>query len=405
MSRDLKALRAPNWARGWDMVLAVGVLVFSLLVQGIGAGLPWFEVLVPLALCVCWLGRRRWPVGVLGTMVVVGVAQVLLGMDLIAADVMFVAGVHNVASRRRWQTSVPLAALVAVGVLIATRPMFVDGYLNIGDVGLLVLLVITSWTVGSLVRVRRLRMEALEERARQLEREKETQRQIVAAAERARIAREIHDVVSHSLSSVVLLTDGAAHKVRTEPDRAREAMHLARDTARSALGEMRRTLDLLREDDGPTSRTPQPGVDDLPGLVAATTAMGTPTELAVRGERVPLSEGVDLAVHRIVQESLTNARKHGGPTLAGVLVEVTWPDATESGELVVRITDDGAGDVGESTGLDGGGHGLVGMRERVKTFGGTLYARPRNGGGYRVEARIPADELDPDPSPDPEEQT
>lgn len=371
-----------------DAGLVTGVYVYNAVIQG--AGGPWYEFLIPVGLCGPWLLRRRWPLPAMGVVLIAALCQSLLGMPVLVADVMLAAGVYNLASRYRWQVSVPPALLTICWILLSWGPRLDELFLNLGDLGVFVLLVVTAWTVGALVRTRRLQVESLKHRARQLEREKQTQQRASVAAERARIARELHDIVSHSLSSVVLLADGAAHTVDEDPDRARHAMELVRDSARGALGQTRQILDLLRDDESEDSRrrSPHPGVGDLEVLVADFDRAGPAARLRVEGEVVELSGGLDLAVHRIVQEALTNARKHGGARLGQVDVEVLFPPTSgERDSLQVRITDDGAG--GGASDADTDGHGLVGIRERVAALGGTLTAAPRPDGGFEVLARLP----------------
>lgn len=371
----------------FDIALTVVILAYNAVVQGFAG--PWYEYCVPLGLCLPWLARRRWPLPVLVTMLAFAVLQTLLGLGVLPADLMLALGVHNLAARSRWQCSIPFTALVVGWIGASWAPRMNELYLNPGDLGVFMLLVVVAWVSGMLVRIRRQQIATLEGRARQLEREKQTQRRAIVVAERTRIARELHDIVSHSLSSVVLLADGAAETVREDPERARHAMHLVRDSARGALGETRNILDLLRDEDSVDSatRSPQPGIADLPALVAEFDAAGPAARLDVRGEARELSAGLELAVHRIVQESLTNARKHGGPALTSVEVEVCFPPASgDDGTLQVRICDDGAG--GDAS-ADGGGHGLVGMRERVAALDGTLTAGPRRDGGFDVLVRLP----------------
>jgi signal transduction histidine kinase len=227
-------------------------------------------------------------------------------------------------------------------------------------------------------------VDGLKERARQLEREKESQARIVAAEERARIAREIHDIVSHSLSVVVVMAEGASLKMRTEPERAEKAMLTVRDTGRNALTEMRRMLDVLRDGE-PESHKPQPGIAQLGPLIEGSRASGLPVEMTLQGEPVEVTAGVDLVVYRVVQEALTNARKHAGPLLSKVAVQLRYEDDS----LEVQITDDGQGPSAHPGSEPGGGHGLVGMCERVAAYGGKLRTDPRPGGGFEVVATLP----------------
>jgi signal transduction histidine kinase len=197
--------------------------------------------------------------------------------------------------------------------------------------------------------------------------------------ERARISRELHDIVAHAVSSIVVQAGAAEHAVDDDPAFARTALGHIRTTGNEALAEMRRLVAVLRTtDDAPLA--PQPRLDGLKDLVALTAATGPTTELAVSGEVRPLPAGLDLAVYRIVQEALTNVRRHASATTCRIGVDYGQD------QLTVRVVDDGVGSAPEPT---PGGHGLVGMRERVRLYGGELVAGPCPGRGYAVEARLP----------------
>lgn len=233
---------------------------------------------------------------------------------------------------------------------------------------------------GALVRSRRARLRALEDRAARLERERDARARIAAAEERARIARELHDIVSHSLGTMTVMADGASRVAEADPQRGSRMMARVRDTGRDAMTDMRRMLNVLRSDD-PAAREPQPGLAQLEQLLDTVRATGVRVDLAVEGERTGLAPGVDLAAYRIVQEALTNARKHGGPMLSRV--EVSLTHRRESLEL--RISDDGRG---ADTLREGAGHGIVGMRERAAAYDGSLRLGPRPGGGLEVRALL-----------------
>ena len=379
-------MRRGRWI---DLATAVAVFAYSAVIQApwrFGTPTVW---LVPVILCGAWVFRRDRPILVAWGMVGAAGIQVAARMIPLVADVFLLGAVYNAAAQRRWRSSVP----VLVGVLTWIGFMFVprleEFYLNPGDLGLIVLSAITVWVVGTLVRTRRQHVETLEERARQLEREQETEKAAAAAAERTRIAREIHDVVSHTLSSAVVLADGAAHKVAAEPERAKKAMIMVRDAGREALTEMRRMLDVLHEG-GADDRAPQPGVADLERLVARARETSLPVELTLVGDPSGLPSGVDLTAYRIVQEALTNVRKHARD-VSHVEVEVRVTDRVR-----VRVTDDGAGtgdgvsSNGSSSDItSGGGRGLIGMRERARIVGGTVRAGARAEGGFEVVADLP----------------
>ncbi|MFC7589115.1 sensor histidine kinase [Nonomuraea antimicrobica] len=259
--------------------------------------------------------------------------------------------------------------LAVVNWLDATLGMFTSGSI----------LVVTIWVTGLYANTRRRYLEGLEERAERAERERDQQARMAAAAERARIARELHDVVAHNVSVIVVQADGAGYALDSDLEQARLAVMNISKTGRAALAEMRRLVGVLRENEAEgTDYTPQPGLDQLDELVRGS---AVPARLRVGGVPAELPEGQQLAVYRIVQEALTNALKHGGPGVsATVEIDYTGPD------LVVRVTDDGRGAAAPES---PDGHGLIGMRERVGMFGGAVSAGPRRGGGFEVLARLP----------------
>ena len=370
----------------FDLLVVLAVFLYSLPILPVYvADGPCLVALaaVSVALCVPYLLRRRYPLAVFGMIWAAAWVQLVLGAALIPADVMLLLAVYNVATRYRWGVSLPVALAVAAWLLVAVAPRLAEDFVDIGELVSLIALITLVWTWGTLVRVRRDYVASLQERARQLEREREAQAQIAVAEERSRIAREIHDIVSHSLSVVVVMSEGAASKVETDPERARSAMLGVRDTGRNALAEMRRMLGVLRDDE-PGSHAPQPGIGELDQLVQESKKAGLPVTLMVEGAPVPVPAGVDLAVYRIVQEALTNVRKHAGAFVQNVEVRLDYG----SPELEVRVTDDGQSVRGEADG-QAVGHGLVGMRERVAAYGGTLRTGMRPSGGFEVTAVLP----------------
>lgn len=384
-------IRAPgSWLRerAWllDLLVALAVWAYNLPTLPVYSSDPArlaALMAVSAGLCGSYLFRRRCPLAVLAVMLAVACVHPLLGAPIIAADVMLLPALYNVAARYQWRLSLTAAVAIVLWLLVTVLPRLSEVFLNIGEFGLLVVLVAWVWTWGTLVRIRRDYVASLQERTRQLERERQAQAQIAAAAERARIAREIHDIVAHSLSVVVVLSDGAAATVETEPARARSAMLTVAGTSRSALAEMRRMLGVLREDE-PGSHAPQPGIGQVGQLVEESQEAGLPVDLRVEGEPVPLSAGLDLTVYRVVQEALTNVRKHAGPAVGKVEVSLHWRNT----DLDVRVTDDGQGFRGDRDG-ETAGHGLVGMQERVAAYGGTLRAGMRPSGGFEVRAVLP----------------
>ena len=336
---------------------------------------------VAVAVAIALAYRRRFPL----VLAAVTVASVLARPVLPAAGdgtaygIAIIIAIYTCAAHlegRALRVGGVLASAVAIYLLISEGADF-------AGVVFFALLFGVPWIVGRMMRVSRQRQALLEEQAVMLERQRDEQARIAVADERQRIARELHDVVAHAISVVVLQSRGGRRLIDTEPDAARAAFDAIESTSSQALGEMRRLLGLLRSGDDDTL-LPQPTLARLEDLIADLRASGLPVELSIEGDPGVLPPGVDVSAYRIVQEALTNALKHAGPTRAHVRVEY----ADDS--VLVEVTDDGAG-VGESNGSSphGAGHGLVGMRERVAIVGGELKAGPRPTGGYAVSARLP----------------
>jgi signal transduction histidine kinase len=245
-------------------------------------------------------------------------------------------------------------------------------------------LLAAAWTLGVGVRQRRAHAASLEDRATRLEREREKQARQAAIQERLRIARELHDVVAHSLSVIGVQAGAARLVLDTDPDptRARAAVAAIEATANHAMAEMRRALGILRDtEQAGAALAPLPGLDQLPALLDQVRAAGLPVDLTVAGSPRPLATSIDLSLYRIVQEALTNALKHARATHAEVLVCYAAHD------VMVEVTDDGQGP-SPPTGRSGGA-GTIGMQERVALFGGELRVGPRPQGGFGVRARLP----------------
>jgi signal transduction histidine kinase len=240
-----------------------------------------------------------------------------------------------------------------------------------------------AWAVGDGARTRRLHLATLEQRAADLERERDQRSALAVAAERARISRELHDVVAHGITVMVVQAQGAAAALHSHPDRTAVALTNVIDTGRASLAEMRRLLGLARgEADGDARLAPQPGVGALPALIDQVRGAGTPVELLVEGDPVPLPAAVDLSVYRIVQEALTNIRKHAGDGASATVRLAFQPTRVE-----VEVADDGQGPAAAiRTAADG--NGLRGIAERVEALGGSIAAGPR-GGGFGLHAQLP----------------
>jgi signal transduction histidine kinase len=274
-------------------------------------------------------------------------------------------------TRRSRLVLIVAAAVSWVTTTVAAGPTEVDG----------VLIVAGSWLLGHYVRTRRLLVAELEQRAADLERQREERAGRAVAEERLRIARELHDVLAHTMS-VVAVQAGTGRLVGADhPDAALEALAAVETTARSAMHEMRQILTVLRADGGTrASVTPTPGLDDLPALVTQVAEAGIHVDVRVDGEPRPVSAGVGLAAYRIIQEALTNVIKHAGRAHVTVLVRYTEDD------MLLEIRDDGPASAATSA---AGGHGLVGMRERAAVHGGELTAGPDPAGGFVVRVRLP----------------
>ncbi|GAA2206166.1 sensor histidine kinase [Nonomuraea monospora] len=306
----------------------------------------------------------------------VSFGQWLAEVDLQPANLAVLVALWAVAYQCSFRWALAACLVAELGVFlallnweIATFGMFFSGSI----------FVVTIWLTGLYANTRRRYLEGLEERAERAERERDQQARMAAAAERARIARELHDVVAHNVSVMVVQADGAGYAMDSDMEQARLAVRNISRTGRAALAEMRRMVGVLREneDDG-TDYTPQPGLGQLEDLVRGS---AVPASLRVGGAPAELPEGQQLTVYRIVQEALTNALKHGGPGVEAA-VEIDYLGS----ELVVRVTDNGRGAAAPP---GSGGHGLIGMRERVGMYGGAVSAAPRQGGGFEVLARLP----------------
>ncbi len=370
-----------------DAVVAAAVLALSLppLVNARSCGCDpaptWGFGLVVLQ-AVLLLGRRRWPFTV---GVAVGFATAVYGVTSLPDPAVPFAGlvaVYSAALYARRRLALLSAVLPAVGIGLA---LVLDGaHATAQDWSINYLVFATAWLLGWTTRTNREAADALRQRAEQLERTREAEAERAAVEERNRIAREMHDVVAHSLSLMIVQAEAGPVVVPRDPDRAVAAFDAISATGKSALVEMRRLLGVLRDDrddpDTAPSRSPQQGLDGLGELVRSMRAAGLDIRLSETGERRPLDAAVDLSAYRIVQEALTNALRHAGPARVDVRL-VHGGD-----ELDVEVSDDGLGRRTEDT-LPG--KGLIGMRERVNLVGGSLSAGPREAGGWTVRATLP----------------
>ncbi|MGJ5754212.1 signal transduction histidine kinase [Streptomyces puniciscabiei] len=347
---------------------------------------------VSAVLCAVVALRRRFPEPMLLVALAAGLAQLVLDVETTAADFALLVITYTVAAiGARWASRLALAASLVAATLAQLR--WPAGHSSLlGQTAIVVFQTVPfalAWVLGDSMRTRRAYFAQLEERAARLEKEREAQSKVAVAAERARIARELHDVVAHNVSVMVVQADGAAYVLDAAPDQAKKALETISSTGRQALAEMRRLLGVLRTGEHQESGeyVPQPDVDQIDELIEQCRSSGLPVDFKVEGTPRPLPSGVELTAYRIVQEALTNTRKHGGPN-AGASVRLVYFDDG----LGLLVEDDGKGaphELYEEGGADGQGHGLIGMRERVGMVGGTLDAGPRPGGGFRISALLP----------------
>jgi signal transduction histidine kinase len=361
--------------------------------QGKGTWWGWIPIAVAQTLVVTL--RRRCPEKMLLLAMALGLGQLVLDVQPNAGDFAMLMIINTVASgdNRKYSRIALVGGLAASTIATLRWPNGPDGVhatlvQSVFQTVVMTIPFALAWVLGDSFRTRRAYYAELEERAARLEREREAQSKVAVAAERARIARELHDVVAHNVSVMIVQADGAAYVLDASPDQAKQALETISSTGRQALAEMRRLLGVLRSSDGDGGEyVPQPGVDQLTDLVEQCRGAGLPVNFQVDGAPRPLPKGVELTAYRIVQEALTNTRKHGGPA-ARAMVRLTYGDA----DLGMLIEDDGRGAehaLYSAGGADGLGHGLIGMRERIGMVGGTLDAGPRPGGGFRITAVLP----------------
>ena len=289
---------------------------------------------------------------------------------------------YSIGSLPQLRTALGGLGLVYVGIC-AVSASFADS--SVGDFIFPCGFATAAWGAGRAIQHRTQLTAELHEAAVRAEEEREAQAARAVADERRRIAREMHDVVAHSVSVMVVQAGGARRILDRDPDRAAEAARLIERTGRGALLEMWRLLGVLGSADEPAAMAPQPTVDEIGALVARAEAAGLPVALHVEGDRRALPAGAEATVYRVVQEALTNALKHAGSAPTDVVLR--WGD--EALELTVA---DRGGRAPAAAQLPSGGHGIVGMRERVRIYGGELTARPGPDGGFVVRARLPLDQ-------------
>ena len=373
-----------------DVLLAVSLGIVSIFVatrvaEAEGAAVQLGAVALLVLQSAALTVRRRWPMAVYSIVGFTTVAYAWLGYPESVGGLGVLIAIYTVAAHVPTHEAVVAAGVYVVGMALSLIGFSRDSGLSLdvllADFLVNLLALVLAFTVGVTIRTRRAYVASLEARAELLEREREDNARLAVALERGRIAREMHDVVAHNVSVVVVQAAAAERLVETDPERARRAMRDVAATGRQALTEMRRLLGVLRDDAPADDLGPQPGVAELQALADTVEDAGMQVELSIQGEERPLPASAALSVYRIVQEALTNSLRHAGPARARVILRYL-PDALE-----VQVSDNGSG-AAAPPGAHGG-HGLIGMRERVALFGGELTAGPRPEGGYAVVARIP----------------
>jgi signal transduction histidine kinase len=326
--------------------------------------------------------RRRWPlaavligVGAVAGQDAFGGALTVHAFGAIPAGIMVFYGAGAFLSAPRARAGLALGIAVLWLDLLYTRPAFSEFFFT----GLL--LCVLPWTVGRILRERGARERASRESAERLDAEREQRTRTAALGERTRIARELHDVIAHSVSVMVIQAGGARTVMGSEPERAETSLRSVERAGRDALAEMRRLLGVLDGGEDAHALAPQPGLADIEVLVSRTRAAGLETNLHIEGEAAIVSPALDLCAYRIVQEALTNAIKHAGP--ARVTVRLRWM----GNALELDVSDDGRGPM--SVNGAAGGHGIAGMRERAGLHGGHIQTGVGSGGGFAVQARLP----------------
>jgi signal transduction histidine kinase len=377
-----RARRLPAWA--WDALLSGGLLV--VLAADLAGGTfdrddRWPSVAAVALMSLLPLVRRRLPLATIYAWALLAVVMALAlqsPADLIAPFVGLFIFPYNAGLRVTGARS--LLAVPPIWITMSAAALSHDPFVW-GDILFPSLFGTLFWVVGRAT-ASRVRLTAeLHEAALRADEERESGAARAVADERRRIAREMHDVVAHSVSMMVIQAGGARRILDRDPVRAADAAALIERAGREALAEMRHLLGLLHVEEEPADYAPQPTLAKLDVLVERARAAGLPVRLEVEGERPELTAGLDLAAYRVLQEALTNVIKHGGGAPTDVRVHYR-ADAVE----VVVSNEERAG---AGPRLDGGGQGLVGMRERVRMYGGELRAGPRPGGGFELAVRLP----------------
>ena len=375
---------------GFDALIVLGAIASALIVlfSGDADNAPtsplWFAVPAVAVVVLPLLCRRRFPLAAPASVWLIAAGLSFVDGRLVVFPItVYIAGyiagmvaaflLGNLPDGRRACLGLAVV-LAAITIVVVNNPDHAAG-----DYALPGLFTV-AWLAGFVLRARAAHAEAAEQRATWLEQTREEDARRAIAEERARIARELHDVVAHSVSVMTVQSSAVRRLLAAEQEKERHALLTVEQTGREALAEMRRLVGVLRTDDHEAAaRAPQPGLADVRTLVAHAQETGLQVDLRIEGEPVRLPAGIDLTAYRLVQEGLTNTIKHASAERAEVRVRYA------TGQVEVEVVDDGRG----ANGRGNGGHGLLGMRERVSIYGGDLDVGPRTEGGFRLRARLP----------------
>jgi signal transduction histidine kinase len=381
MTRD----RATQLAREYWFELLFGAIGVAAVIElilppGATSSSRWFALPALMVLLLPLFTRRWFPFGAPAAYWILAAALSFVdGLLIPSIESLFLVGLASAAllgnlrdARKAWTGLVIVLACITAVVYNIPGATTAELILIPVEFGI-------TWAVGFALRARSEQAEAAETRAMRAEREREAAARLAVAEERTRIARELHDIVAHAVSVMVLQVGAVRHKLPDSLAEDRDALRGVEQAGRSALTEMRRLLAVMRRDGDGVELAPQPGLDGLSSLVNEVGRAGLPVELHVEGTPFPLPQGIDLSAYRIVQEGLTNALKHARASHAEVTVRYA-PD-----EVRIEVRDDGTGVITP----DGNGHGLIGIRERVKLYGGEMATDTTRTGGFTLSTRLP----------------
>jgi signal transduction histidine kinase len=381
----VQGVRVGDFARKYWFDLLIAALALAALVEVIATPdstqtTLWFGIPAIAILVLPIFARRRFPFGGPVAYFVLAAGISLIDWQLVPdRESFFVVGLAVAFLlgnlRNAWQAGIGLVVVVSSLAFIVYE---VPGHTT-GELVFVPIDFVVAWVAGFALRERAEQAEAAEVRATVAERERDAAARVAVAEERARIARELHDIVAHAVSVMVLQVGAVRHKLPDAFAEDRDALRGVEQAGRTALAQMRGLLAAMRRDEDGLELTPQPGLDGLDSLLEEISRAGLPVELHIDGRPFPLPRAIDLSAYRIVQEGLTNALKHARATGADVTVRYR-PD-----EVEIQVRDNGQG----TAASDGLGHGLVGVRERVKIYGGEMSAGKENGGGFVLSTRLP----------------